>query len=125
MAEQPDEQVAQPVAEETSEAQFRLVPPSYAEAPAVYSNFVQGTISPQDLTLYFGWYGVPPLAEPPTESVDIPIRPVMAVSIPLTLIHGVIRVLQSQVAAWEASTGQPFPEDQGAQAAVDNEQQDE
>src|SRR5438046_2691759 len=58
MSEQP---TPQHTAQETVTAQFRLAPPSYQDAPAVYSNFAQATIAQHDLTLFFGWFATPPL----------------------------------------------------------------
>ena len=88
------------------EAQMRLVPPDYTGSPVQYSNFVQGTASPYDLTLHFGWFSSPLLAEPPTEPVDVPVRPLLSVTVPLNIVRGMIRVLESQLAAAEANLGQ-------------------
>ena len=92
--------------------QFRLVPSEEpGETPAIYSNFTQATISPFDLTLHFGWYALPALTEPPTETVNVPVRQVVKVTIPLNLVQGTIAVLQSQLEAWERSFGQQVPGD--------------
>lgn len=64
------------------QAEFRLLAPDYADIPATYSNFAQATVAQHDLTIYFGWYASPPLSAPPTEPVEIQVRPLMAVSLP-------------------------------------------
>jgi hypothetical protein len=91
---------------------MRLVPPdtSGGEQAIVYSNFVQASISPHDLTMHFSWYSTPTLSEPPAGPIDVPVRgPLVSVSIPLNLIKPVIRVLEAQIASYESSTGQRLP----------------
>jgi hypothetical protein len=96
--------VKQPVS-----AQFRLRPPEYDEAPVIYANFAQATISQHDLTLFLGWFATPVLTAPPTEPVDVPVRPLAAVSLPIGLLPALIQVLNAQVGAWEQSHGQKLP----------------
>jgi hypothetical protein len=94
------------------EAQYQLVPPpESADTPAVYSNFAQATISPHDMTLHFGWYAIPPLLERPEETVEVPIRPLVKVTIPLNLVRGTIALLQRQLESWEESFGQAAPDE--------------
>jgi hypothetical protein len=122
------EQVKQAVEEAQGaiEVSFRLSPPSYADVPAAYSNFVQATLAQHDLTIFFSWYATPPLAdEPPTESVDVPVRPVAAVSVPLGILRPLIRLLEQQAAVWEQSTGQKLPDKQAAKPAADKDDKDE
>jgi hypothetical protein len=93
-----------------AEVQYELIPPAESpETPAVYSNFAQATVSPHDMTLHFGWFAVPPLMEPPEETVQVPIRPLVKVTIPLNLVRGTIALLQRQLEAWEGSYGQQMP----------------
>lgn len=90
------------IAREGFAAQFELVqPPESADIPAIYSNFIQATITPLDLTLHLGWYALPPLTEAPTETIQVEVRPLTKVSLPINLVPGVIRVLQAQMDAWQ------------------------
>jgi hypothetical protein len=109
MSERP-EATAESESVGATEAEFRLVAPNYADIPATYSNFAQATVSQHDLTIFFGWYATPPLTEPPTEPIEIPVRPLMAVSIPIGIIRPLIRVLEAQAAAWEQTHGQKLGE---------------
>lgn len=88
-----------------------ITPPEYPPGP--YSNFVQATFTPHDFTIYFGSFNLPPVSEQPQEALQVPVRPVVTVSVPLNLVRGLIGVLQSQIANWEGSFGQPFPEPPG------------
>lgn len=72
----------------------------------MYSNFAQATVSPNDLTIHFGWYAIPALDQPPTGVVDVPIRPLVKVTLPLNLVRGTINLLERQLEAWETSFGQ-------------------
>lgn len=80
---------------------FRLVPPTDTrDAPNLYSNFIQATMSPHDFTLHLGWFSFPALLERPQEDVEVPVRLLATVTLPLNLMPGLIDVLQSQVANW-------------------------
>jgi len=102
-----------PLPEDT--VQVRLVPPdpnAEDDVPRLYANFVQATMSPLDLTFHFGWYALPTTEEPPRGGgeIPVPVRPVAKVSIPLPLVKGILRVLESQLAAWEQNFGTPVPD---------------
>jgi hypothetical protein len=74
-----------------------------------YANFAQGAVSPYDMTLHFGWFSTPILAGPPEGAVEVPVRPLLSVTIPTNIVRGMIRVLESQLAAAEASAGLLIP----------------
>jgi hypothetical protein len=96
---------------EQQRADFQIRPPQeIGDTPAVYANFVQGTITPFDLTLHFGWYALPPLMTPPEGTVDVPVRPIIKVSIPLSLVRGTIAMLQNQLQGWEHAFGEAAPD---------------
>jgi hypothetical protein len=104
--------------------QMELVAPAEpGTTMALYSNFIQVTLAPHDFTFHLGWFTFPAFTEPPqpgpTGTVPVHVRPLAKVSVPLTLVQGIIRVLQSQVEAWEAAFGQPFPEEPKAGATRD------
>jgi hypothetical protein len=111
--ERPDELVREERAVEPAhEAQARLVPPTGMGGPQIlYANFVQVSTSPHDFTLHFSWFTSPLMSEPPPPGsvIEITPRPLASISIPLTLVQGIITVLQSQVDAWEAAFQRPFP----------------
>lgn len=122
MSDQPNPQPAIDATEqEAVSAQFRLVPPSYSETPVVYSNFAQATPSQHDLTLFFGWYATPPLAEPPEAVVEVPVRPLVAVSVPLGVVPGLIRVLESQLEARQSEGEQSSDPPQDVEKTADKE----
>lgn len=103
-------------------AQFQIVPPQeIGDTPALYANFVQGTVTPYDLTLHFGWYAIPPLMEEPGGPVPVPVRPIVKVSIPLSLVRGVITMLEKQLEAWQDAFGQTPPSDPGAEQVQSRE----
>ena len=91
--------------------QLRVQPSPDAPEPApLYSNRVQINFTPEDFLFYFGWYSVPPLAEPPEGGLlDVPVEPVARVVLPVILIRNVIALLQRQLEAYENSFG-PIPE---------------
>lgn len=100
-----DDVATQKLAE--GQAEFKLVPPpESAETLALYSNFAQATMSPHDMTMHFGWYAIPPLIEPPEGAVDVEIRPLVKVTIPLNLVRGVIDLLERQLSSWQESFGE-------------------
>jgi hypothetical protein len=83
---------------------------------------VQATYSPEDLTLHFGWYAIPALTEPPPEPVEVQVRPIAKVTIPLNLIRGVISVLQSQLEGWEQTFGMAVQQHPNPPAPARHEQ---
>jgi hypothetical protein len=86
-------------------------PAEIGDVPALYSNFVQVSFTPNDLTLHLGWYALPTYGEPPpAETIEVGVRPLVKVSLPLTLIRGLIGALQTTVEAYEESFGQPMPD---------------
>lgn len=94
--------MSESAAEETAE--FRLVPPSpTADAPSLYANFAQATVTQYDMTLFFGLYRVPPLQDRPTETVEVPIEPLVRVTLPIGVVQAVIDVMQRQLASWRDS----------------------
>jgi hypothetical protein len=94
----------------SQEVSFRIaLPPDSGDTPIVYSNHFHATVTPEDLTLHLGWYAIPPFAEPPKGIVDVPVRPLVKVTVPLNLVRGIISVLQNQLAAWEHNFGQAIP----------------
>jgi hypothetical protein len=99
----------------TGGANFQLVPsPETEGVPVIYANFFQGTVSPHDLTMHLGWFAIPALLDPPTETVQVPVRPLMKVSLPLSIVPGVIEVLQSQLQTWRDTFGSQPQEAQEA-----------
>lgn len=90
-------------------AQFRVQQPSFEDVPAVYGNFAQATVALHDLTLFFGWFATPPVTEVPPDPIEVNVRPVAAVTIPLGVVPALIQVLSAQVAAWEHAHGQKLP----------------
>ena len=103
MTDQPQEQTSQ-VSEDGEAVELRLVPADFSGAPLMYANFIQGTAAQHDMTLYLGWYSTPPFGgEKPTEPVDIPVRPLASVTVPISLVPGLIRVLQAQLSVHQAA----------------------
>jgi hypothetical protein len=90
---------------EPGPARIRLVPPLDAgDTPLLYANFFQATVSQLDITLHLGWYTLPPFLEPPEEEeVQVPVRPLLKLSLPLSLVPGIITVLQAQLESWQQS----------------------
>ena len=83
--------------------------PAMQPAP-IYANNLRATFTPEDFTLHFGWYAIPPLdAAPVGGVVNVDVQPVARVVIPLNLMRSVIAVLQRQVAGYEENFG-PIPE---------------
>ncbi len=90
---------------------FRLTPPDdYGMAPSLYANYVQVTMSPHDFRLLLGSFAFPPLAEPRSGEVGVPIEPVASITLPLNLVRGLIRALETQAAGWEAAFKEPLPD---------------
>jgi hypothetical protein len=86
---------------------FDLVPPPPdADVPILYANFVQASVTPNDLTMDLGWYGVPALTEQPTQPVRVQVRGLAKLTVPLNLVPGIINVLQSQLDAWQRTFGE-------------------
>jgi len=105
-------------------ASFEIVPSSeIGDTPAVYANFVQGTVTPFDLTLHFGWYAIPPFTKTPSDTVPVPVRPVVKVSIPLSLVRGVMGMMEKQLEAWQDAFGQPAPDQPSPQHVEEESRQ--
>jgi hypothetical protein len=92
------------------ESALRLVTPPDGDAPTVYSNFVQVTFTPLDFTFHFGRYAIPAFTEPPPGEIQVPVQAVGKVTVPLSLVRGIMRVLQSQIDGWETTFGEPVPD---------------
>jgi hypothetical protein len=113
--------MAEREAKEPQPTELRLVAPiEVGETMALYANFIQVTASPHDFTSHFGWYTVPPLTEPPDGRIDVPIRPLAKVSVPLNLVRATIELLSRQADAWETNFGAQLP-DQPSPAARSEE----
>jgi hypothetical protein len=92
------------------EAAARIVAPlELGQTQALYTNHVQVTFTPEDFTLHLGWYALPPLTEPPEGELEVHVRPLAKVTLPLNVVQLVVQLLQRQVEAWEASFGMPIP----------------
>jgi hypothetical protein len=114
--------VAETTPEQGVQVALRLVAPADpGDAPILYSNYIQATYTPEDLTLHFGWYAIPAFTEPPSAPVDVDVRPVAKVTIPLNLIRGAISVLQSQLEGWEKTFGMPVQDHPNPPAAMRQE----
>jgi len=98
-------------AAEDTKAQLRLVwDPDAPSATPEYANYVQMNFTPEDFTMYFGWYSIPPLREPPPDGVlEVGVRPVAQVTIPLNLMVNLIALLERQAEGYEENFG-PLPE---------------
>jgi Protein of unknown function (DUF3467) len=91
---------------EATTTQLHIGRDSDAEQPApTYANHVQVTFTPEDFTLYFGWYAVPPLLEPPKTTVEVHVEPMSRVVVPLNLMPSLVALLQRQIEAYEQSFG--------------------
>jgi Protein of unknown function (DUF3467) len=78
-------------------------------APRAYANNVRVTFTPEDFTIYFGWYSLPPLdARPEGGEISASVAPVMQVTLPLNLMRSIIAVMQRQLEGYEANFG-PIP----------------
>ena len=76
----------------------------------VYANHLQVTFTPEDFTLFLGWYAMPALLDPPPEGqLEVPVEPVARVVVPLNLMRNVIAALQRSVENYEENFG-PLPE---------------
>ncbi|MGI8887012.1 MAG: DUF3467 domain-containing protein [Gaiellaceae bacterium] len=80
-----------------------------ADAPRGYANNVRVTFTPEDFTLFFGWYSLPPLeARPESGEIRSTIQPVMQVTLPLNIMRSVIAVMTRQLEGYESNFG-PIP----------------
>jgi hypothetical protein len=92
------------------EVQLRISwDPDYVEPAApIYSNFVGGSLTPEDISLVFGWYFVGPTSAPVNGVVEATAKPVARVVLPLNLVRNLIGLLERQVEAYERNFG-PIP----------------
>jgi len=89
---------------EGKQVQFHIGRRADAQDPEpIYSNFVQASSTPEDFTISFGWYMMPPLAAPPAEGevVEVPVEPAARIVLPLNIVRNVIALLQQQIIAHE------------------------
>ena len=78
-------------------------------APRGYANNVRVTFTPEDFTIFFGWYSLPPLEDrPESGQITSRVQPVIQVTLPLNIMRSVIAVMQRQVEGYEANFG-PIP----------------
>jgi hypothetical protein len=98
--------------QDDGEAGLRIVAPvELGDVPGLYANHVQVTFTPEDFTLHLGWYVIPPLREPPPEDIlEVAVRPLLKVTLPLNLVRGVVAVLENQIEAWERSFEMQLPQ---------------
>lgn len=103
--------IIQAVAQEREATQLHLFrDPETPLPPALYSNHAQVTFTPEDFSLHFGWYEVPPLTEPPEGGrLSVEIDPRARIVLPLNFLRNLIAVLEAQIEAYEMSFG-PLPE---------------
>lgn len=93
-------------ADEQVEIKMRIMQGLAAPPPPQYSNYVQVTFTPEDFTIHFGYYGMPPLTEAPEGGIiEAVTEPVARITLPLNLMSNVIAVLQRQLSAYEQSFG--------------------
>jgi hypothetical protein len=111
MSEQPESQKAAAMA--TNNVTLRLKPAQYPDGPPLYANVVNSSLSPHDVTLHFGWFSSPLLEEAPTGTLEIPVRAVASISLPLTMVRNLIKLLEAQADNWEANSGQTLPDARG------------
>ncbi len=85
--------------------QARIVYPDTSEANTLlYSNAVQINHSPWDFALHFAQLVVP--TNPSKgQSVEIKARPVAVINIPVTLVRGLIKALQTNIETYEKNYG--------------------
>jgi hypothetical protein len=89
---------------------LRIRPGEIASAPRAYANNVRVTFTPEDFTIFFGHYSVPPLDQrTPEGEIETIVQPVIQISIPLNLVRPTIAVMQRQLEAYERSFGQVPP----------------
>lgn len=90
-----------------AQLQLDASPAPEAEAPApIYSNFVQANFVPENFTLYFGWYAMPTLDQPPPEGlINVRVQPAARVQIPLNLMRNLIALLQLTLDNYETNFG--------------------
>jgi hypothetical protein len=87
-----------------------VVPLDPGDTPVLYANHFHASGTPEDLTMHLGWYAIPPFTEAPeTAEVEVPVRQLAKVTVPLSLVRGIITVLENQLTAWEKNFGQPVP----------------
>lgn len=93
------------------------------DTPVYYSNHVQVTFTPEDFTLHLGWYTTPPFPGPPPGVVDVPVRSLAKVVVPLNLVRGLLRALETSAQNWERNWGElpahPNPPDVEAPAPTE------
>lgn len=80
------------------------------QPPVIYSNSVVINFTPEDFTLHFGHYNVPPLSEPPTSPINVEIEPVARVVLPVNLVPNVVALLQRQMQGYEESFDTKIPD---------------
>jgi hypothetical protein len=93
------------------QAQLRLVrDPEQPQPAPIYANQMNVTYTPEDFTFHFGWYAIPPLAEPPADgTLTVAVESMARVVLPLNLIPNLVALLQRQISAYEENFG-PLPE---------------
>jgi len=76
-------------------------------APRAYANNVRVTFTPEDFTIYFGWYSIPPLDSPPESGrIDSRVEPIIQITLPLNLMRSMIAVMQRQLDGYESNFGE-------------------
>jgi hypothetical protein len=86
-----------------------VYPPVTEEDKPVYANYVAVSHTPWDFAVHFGTVVMPaaPVASgQKSGTVEIPVRKVQTVNLPIPLIKGFIKALQTQVEKYEQSYGE-------------------
>jgi hypothetical protein len=106
----------------TTSVQFQLVPGQ--ETPDglhLYANHAAVTATPHDISIHLGAFAIPALTAPPASTVDVPVRPVALVTIPISIAEPLAQLLLTQLSAWESNFSKgshaPAIEPQGGEEA--------
>ena len=88
-----------------------IYPEPTDEDRRVYANYVQVNHTPWDFALHFGLVTTPTVPPQPNPEgyVEIPVSKLLTVNIPVPLIHGLIKALQTQVETYEKQYGETKP----------------
>ena len=87
---------------ETPEVQLRLGWDNETPfPPPIYTNYIQGGLTPEDFTLNLGWYAVSPTARPEDGVLDVAVQPVARIVIPLNLLRSTIALMQRQLEGYK------------------------
>ncbi len=94
------------MAQEEKGHRIRLRPEPTEKGPEpIYANYVQVNHTPWDFTFHFGNFFIPPDVPQEPAELELEVKSVARITVPIRLIKGIVSALQKNIKRYEESFG--------------------